>query len=361
MSDATASARSAWKLPVQSLPRPSRPFLVRAGIVAASAVGCLVTFLAFAAWQGAEPLALLQAMVRSAFLDPGALTQTLVRTVPIGFAALAVAIPARAGLVNVGGEGQLILGAVAATGVGLAVAGAVPGPLSIVLSALAGAVTASLWALIPGLLRVWFGAAEAVTTLLMNFIAIDILLFLIYASWKDPLGTGQPQSAPLPTDSRLALFGGAVSLNVAVVLLVVTAIALHLVFTRTSWGFKLRVAGGNPDAAQRAGLAQQRLMLSAMLAGGALAGLGGAFNLLGIEGQLRPGITTALGYTAFLACFVARSNPLAILAVAFVFSAIRMGGNGLRLTAGLDGNAVNVALALIVVGVLLVGRRRTAS
>ena len=328
----------------------------RVGIVAGAYLLCVVAFAAFAAWRGANPVTLLPTMLQSSLLQPSALAQTLLRAVPIGFAALAVAVPARAGLVNVGGEGQLIIGAVAATGAGLLVGSHVPGVLGVLLTVAAGALAGGLWAAIGGVLKVAFGAAESVTTLLMNFIANDLMLFLIYQPWKDPNGSGQPQSRPLAGSIRLQpLLGTGVTL--AVVLLVAVAIGLWFVIRRTGWGFALRVVGGNPVAAMRNGLPTRRLAISAMGVGGALAGLGGALNLIGVEGQLRPDLTATFGYVGFLACFLGRNDPVRVTLAAILFSAIALSGNGLQISEGLDGSVVNVLLGAIVLTMLSVGRK----
>ncbi|WP_298227198.1 hypothetical protein [Gryllotalpicola sp.] len=328
----------------------------RIGIVVGAYAACFVAFAAFSAWQGGNPLTLVQTMLNSSMLNGDALVQTLLRAVPIGFAALAAAIPARAGLVNVGGEGQLILGAVAATGTGLALGSQVPGPLALVATAAAGAIAGAVWAGISAAARVWLGTSESVTSLLMNFVANDIMLFLIYQPWKDPAGSGQPQSRPLPGSVRLGtLFGG--QLNIAVFVLFAVAIGMWLVIRRTGWGFALRVVGGNPEAARRNGLPIKSLLLSSMLAGGALAGLGGALNLMGVEGQLQPGVTTTFGYIGFLACFLGRNDPIKATLAALLFSAIALSGNGLQLVEGLDGSIVNVLLGAIVLTMLAIGRK----
>jgi simple sugar transport system permease protein len=329
----------------------------RIGLVVGAYVACVIVFTAFSAWQGANPLTIIPTMLQSSLLDPSAFSQTLLRAVPVGFAALAAAIPARAGLVNVGGEGQLIMGAVAATGTGLAVGGSIPGILGILVTVVAGMAAGAIWAGISAALKVWLGAAESVTSLLMNFIANDIMLFLIYEPWKDPNGSGQPQSRPLSDGIRLEpIFG--LDINVAVIILLVFAVGMWLVISKTGWGFALRVTGGNPIAASRNGLPTKSLALSAMMVGGALAGLGGALNLIGVEGQLRPDITETFGYIGFLACFLGRNDPIKAVIAAILFSAIALSGNGLQITEGLDGSVVNVLLGAIVLTLLAVGRRQ---
>jgi simple sugar transport system permease protein len=321
---------------------------------------CLGLFGAFVASQKANPFGVYQSLLDSSIFSTGSVPAVLVRAVPIALAALAVSIPARAGLVNVGGEGQLIIGAVAATGVGVALGQHVPGPLGWVAMALAAIACGAVWAGVAGLLRVTVGANEAVTTLLMNFVANDIMLYLLYQPWKDPTGGGQPESRPLTSNEVLPkIFGSSVNLGVIVALVV--AIGVYVVLKRSGWGFALRVVGGNQEAARRAGLPVKTLKVSAMLAGGGLAGLGGMLYLAGTQLQLLPGGTLDYGYIAFLAAFLGRHDPLKVVLAALLFSAIAVGAPGLQLNYGFDGNVVDVLLALIVCAPLVLsGYRRKA-
>jgi len=332
----------------------------RLGVALGVYVVCLGLFGAFVASQKANPFGVYQSLLDSSILSTGSVPAVLVRAVPIALAALAVSIPARAGLVNVGGEGQLIIGAVAATGVGVALGQHVPGPLGWVAMALAGSLSGAVWAGVAGLLRVTLGANEAVTTLLMNFVANDIMLYLLYQPWKDPTGGGQPESRPLTSNEVLPkIFGSSVNLGVIVALVV--AMGVYVVLKRSGWGFALRVVGGNQEAARRAGLPVKRLMISSMLAGGGLAGLGGMLYLAGTQLQLLPGGTLDYGYIAFLAAFLGRHDPLKVVLSALLFSAIAVGAPGLQLNYGFDGNVVDVLLALIVCAPLVLsGYRRKA-
>ena len=329
----------------------------RVGLVAGTYLGFLVVFGILVAARGADPLSVYATMIRSTLLSEHALAQTLLRAVPIALAALAVAVPARAGLINVGGEGQLIVGAVAATGAGLLIGGRLPGPASWLLLPLAGAAAGATWGALAGALRTGFGANEAVTTLLLNFVANDIMLYLIYQPWKDPNGSGQPQSRPLADGAALPKLLGS-QLNLGVIVAALVALGVWLLLTRSGWGFALRVVGGNVEAARRAGLPVNWLLLGSMLVGGALAGLGGALNFAGLEGQLRPGITVTFGYIAFLASFLGRHQPGRVVAAALLFSAIALSGNGLQLADGLDGNIVDILLGLIVLVPLILTRAR---
>ncbi len=321
-------------------------------------VASLAIFGVLVAVKGAEPISVYHTIIASTLLNGDALQQTALRAIPIGLAALAVAVPARAGLINVGGEGQLIMGAVAATGIGVA---AVPGALSWAAMCVSGALAGALWAALSGVLRTWLGASEAVTTLLLNFIANDVMLYLIYQAWKDPNGSGQPQSRPLAHVAQLPKMFGS-QLNIGVLIALVVVAVTWFLLQRTGWGFQLRVVGGNTEAARRAGLRVNSLLLSSMVVGGALAGLGGALNLAGVETQLRPDITLTFGYVAFLASFLGRHQPVKVVGAALLFSAVALSGNGLQITDGLDGTIVDILLALIVAVPLVVAkyRRRAA-
>ncbi|MFI6933831.1 ABC transporter permease [Streptomyces sp. NPDC050287] len=338
-----------------SLPRRFRVtrygLLLLAGYAVSVAVFGLV-----AAGKGADPLSVYRTTLLT-LVDRGTLEQSLVRAVPIALAALAVAVPARAGLVNVGGEGQLIVGAVAATGVGVTIGARVPGPVSWLAMCGAGAAAGALWAGLSGVLRTRLGASEAVTTLLLNFVAADLMLYLIYQPWKDPNGSGQPQSRPLPHAAELPRMSGS-QLGIGVLIAVAAVAVAWFLLQRTAWGFRLRAVGGNQEAARRSGLRVDRLLLSSMLVGGAFAGLGGALNLAGVETMLRPDITLGFGYVAFLASFLGRGHPVKAVGAAALFSAIALSGNGLQITDGLDGAIVNVLLALVVAVPLVIAKYR---
>ncbi|HET9059580.1 MAG TPA: ABC transporter permease, partial [Acidimicrobiales bacterium] len=278
-------------------------------VVCASLFGLVVGL------QHANPIGVYQSLFESAITNPGALGEVVLRAVPICLAALAVSVPARAGLVNVGGEGQLIVGAVATTGVGVALQGSIPGPLDWAAMAVAAMVCAGTWAGACGFLRTRLGANEAVTTLLLNFVANDLMLYLIYQPWKDPAGNGQPESRPLTGSAVLPHFFGS-SLNLGVIVAIAAAAAIWFSLQKTGWGFALRVVGGNKLAAKRSGLPVNHLLISSMFVGGALAGLGGMLNLAGAQLQLLPGGTATYGYIGFLASFLGRHHPVKVVVAA---------------------------------------------
>jgi general nucleoside transport system permease protein len=313
--------------------------------------GAPVIFTAFAAVKGVDPLSLYGDMVLS-LADPVQAQAVLVRAAVLLLAGLAVAVPARAGLLNVGGEGQIVIGAVAAAGVGLVADQRLPGPLVLVLMAVAAMAAGAAWAGLAAGLRLTVKVNEAISTLLLNFVAIDIMLGLIYDPWKDAAGFGQPSSRPLAETARLPLFVSGGTVNAGIVLALVAMVGVWAVLRWTAWGFRLRVVGGNPEAARRAGMKVGPLLLSAMLVGGGLAGLAGLVHFAGTEFQLRPGMAVNFGYVGFLASWLAMHRPLRIGLAALLLAAIAMGGDSLQIDAGLPAASLNVLMAVVLLVVL---------
>lgn len=311
--------------------------------------GAAVIFGAFVLAKGANPLDAFASMF-AALRTETSITGIATQSAPLILAALAVAVPAKAGLVNVGGEGQLLLGGIGATATSLALGGSLPGGVALVLMCLAGALCGAAWSALAGVLRSRVGINEAVTTLLLNYLALDLMLFLIYDKWKDANGSGQPVTAPLPVPERLPLLGTS-TLHAGVLVALAATAVVWWALRSTRWGFQLRVVGGNPEAARRAGLKVGLLLLSAMAVGGALAGLGGVMQLAGAEFKLRPGFLVTYGYVAFLASWLARHHPVRVAAAAVLLAAIAVSGDSLQLDSGLPAATVNVLMALVLLAV----------
>jgi simple sugar transport system permease protein len=311
----------------------------------------LVIFGAFVSTRHVNPLSMYHAMWSSTFSSRYGFGQLLNKAGPFILAAMAVAVPARAGLVNIGGEGQVVVGAVAAGGVALGLGNSVTGAPAMLLMAVAGAAAGAAWAGIAALLKLFGNVSDAISTLLLNYIGADVLSYFVYGPWKDEAGNGQPASRPLPaTDSLPTIHVLKAHLGIVIALVVAGAAAFAL--SRTRWGFALRAVGGNPEAARRAGLAVGPLLLSAMLVGGALAGLGGMVQFTGLEGQLRPGLAATFGYTGFLASWLGRHSPGKVIAAATLLAGIVIAGNALQISSHLPGGAVNILTAVILLAVL---------
>ncbi|MGY2876559.1 general nucleoside transport system permease protein [Marmoricola sp. URHA0025 HA25] len=333
------------------------PVLVRWVLAIAAA---LVIFSVLLAVKSVNPVDAYSKMIDSTLNRPRSVQEIFVQMTPLVLGALAVAVPARAGLTNVGGEGQIIIGAVAACGTFLMLGDGAPGGLIIVAMLVASMVAGALWAGLAAALRLVAGVNEAISTLLLNFIALDVLLYLIYQPWRDN-PVGQPTTKELVDTAKLPVLAAGNKVHIGLIIALVLVVAVHLLLNRTRWGFRISVAGGNAEAARRAGLNVGFLVISALMIGGALAGLAGMIHFAGVEYKLRPGFGNQLGYTSFLACWLARHQPFPIVVAALVFAALSVAGDSLQLDSGLPGSSVNVLTALILIAVLGFTTKRKVS
>jgi general nucleoside transport system permease protein len=289
------------------------------------------------------------------------LQDTLIRATPFVFTGLAVAVPARAGLVNIGGQGQFWGGMMLATAGALYLDDKLTAPVLLPLLAVLGALGGLLWAGIAAVLRVFFNLNEALSTLLLNFVAPLMLGYLVFGPWKDPANySNLPQTAEFESSARLPVYG-LTQLHLGIPIALVTAVVVWLILDHTRWGFRARVVGGNPEAARRSGIHVRRLIFVALLAGGALAGLGGAIELTGIEGRLRPDIGVGFGFIGFLASWLVGHRPLGIVGAALLLAAISIAGDSLQIDHNLPSTSVYILMAVVVLAVLGLrgGVRRT--
>ncbi len=318
----------------------------------------LAIFCAFLVAKGAAPGEVLRSMWDTALGTPDSAGETLIRATPLLLAALAAAVPARAGLFNLGGEGQLLMGAIGAIAVANVLDGGAPTVVTLTAMALGGAALGALWAAIPAVLKVVTKTNEAIASLLLNYIAGLVVTWLCFEPWKDPVSLGQAYSRELTGPERFPVIWGQ-RVHPGIFVGLFAAVALWLILNHTTWGFKLRVLGGNPSAARRAGLAVGGLSVAAMVVGGAMAGLGGMIEVAGTEGRLRPDLLAGFGFIGFLASWLAKHDPLRAIGASVVLGAIAVGGSGLKITAGLSGGAVNILMALVLFAVLGWGQRPT--
>lgn len=273
----------------------------------------------------------------------------LVRCCPLLLTALATMIPARTGLMNVGGEGQFFLGAVGAGVFASALADDTAGLPGIALIACGGILFGALWALLAAVLRVTAGVNETISTLLLNYVASLVLAYAVTGPLKDPEAANFPIGAPIPEATRLPEIAG---VHVGAIAALVLAGAVGWLLSETRWGFRARVAGGNPRAALRGGLSVPMLVLVALVLGGALAGLAGALEILGPDGRLRQGLGIGFGFLGFLASWLAMHRAGWTVAAVVLLASISVGGDSLQLDLGLPATSVYVATATVLLIVL---------
>ncbi len=305
---------------------------------------------------GASPPGVLLEIAHSAWGDGYALGETLLRATPILLCALATIVPARTGLISVGAEGQLYIGALAGTGLLLAT-GASSGAWLLPATLLAGALGGALWACVPALLRVGANANETISTLLLNYVASLLVTWLVYGPWKNPQSQGWPASIAFPEASRLPLLLDS-RVHAGLFLAVALALVLHLLLTRSRWGLELDLMRSNPRAALLAGFGQRRRIVLALLVGGLLAGLAGIAETSSVQGRLQADLSNGAGLSGFLVAWLARNSALRAMAYAFVVAGLLAAGDGLQMNAGIPSSATLVVQGLLFVSVLLAGGLR---
>jgi general nucleoside transport system permease protein len=287
---------------------------------------------------------------------------TLVRAVPLIIIGLGIALAFRGGALNIGAEGQFYAGAIAATWVGLHVAGRPAGVATtsvLLVATLAGVA----WVVVPVWLKLRFGVLEVISTLLLNFVAESLVSLMV----QGPLQEAQhiyPQSDLIAEAARLPLLPGT-RLHAGLLLALAGAAALWYVFARTLWGFRLRAVGAGPRAAEISGRIDARRMGAvALLGSGALAGLAGGVEVSGVSYALFQNLSPGYGFTAIAVALLARLHPLGVVATGILFGALEAGAGAMQRDAGVPAVAVYVVEAVVIVVVLLAeasARRATAT
>jgi ABC-type uncharacterized transport system permease subunit len=296
------------------------------------------------------------ALFDGAFGTRSELAETLVQTTNLLFPALGVAVAFRAGLFNIGAEGQLILGGFAAGWLGAALP--LPGYLAVPLVLLAGAAAGGAWGAIPGFLRARFGANEVIATLMLNVIAVLLTTYLVTGPLQQA-GGGSSETAPLPKAAQLPDLIADSRLTYAFVIALALAFGLRWLLTRTVFGYELRAAGEAPEAAKRAGVDLGRTALLAMTISGAIAGLGGATIVAGVLHRFNTGLSPGYGFIAIAVALVGNLDPLWIVLAAFAFGVLQSGGIAMQAEAGVPREVVSLITGLVIIA--LAGRRVIAS
>ncbi len=276
---------------------------------------------------------------------------TLVRATPLLFAGLAVAVAFRAGILNIGAEGQLLAGAAAATAVSMTISPAF-GLVGSCLALMAGAAAGGVWAGIAALLRQQFGVLEVISTIMLNVIMLHLTGLLVRGPLQESTATF-PQSALIDQALRLPRIVPGSRLHAGVVLAVLSALVLAWFLRSTARGFRLRMTGANPRAAASAGgIDVAKVATAAFIASGAIAGLGGAVEVTGVTYALYENLSPGYGYTAIAVALLARLNPMAAIGSAFVFGALEAGAAAMQREAQVPAGMVGVAEACVILVLL---------
>lgn len=314
-------------------------------------LGPLAVFAIFLLIVKTNPLEAYAAMLRSTVGDLYGLGEVAVRAAPLILTALAATVPARARLINVGGEGQLAIGALMTAAVAMVLGDRWPQAPTLILLALAGMAGGAAWAGLAGILRVKLKLNETIGTLLLNYIAFLFVGYMVHGLLKDPASFNWPFSPPLAEVARFPTLPLS-RVHLGILIAPIVAGLVWYFTTHTYWGLRLRVVGGNPEAARRAGLNVERIQFMTMLVGGMLAGLAGMIVVTGVEGRLRPATGVGLGYVGFLAAWMVSQHPLWLIGSSILLAIITVSGDTLQITSGLPASSVNILMALVLLGVL---------
>ena len=277
-------------------------------------------------------------------------SEVLVKMIPLTLAAVAVALPARIWLINVGGEGQFHIGALFAAW-GALNFGNLSAWVLIPWISFLGFLGGGLWALISGFLRARGWVSETISTLLLNYVAILLLSFFVFGPWKDPESANYPQSAPFADAAVLPSFFGT-RVHMGLFYSLAALVLFPLILSRTRWGLEMRAIGANAEAARRNGISIGRYIMVLMFIGGGLAGLAGMAEVSAIHGQLRPSLSPGYGYIGFLISWMAMGNAVGMMAAAFLLAIITAGGDILQMTLRIPGSVVNILMAIILFVIL---------
>ncbi len=288
--------------------------------------------------SGADPIGAYGAMLSGALGSSRGLERTFEKATPLIFSGLAVAFAFKGGLFNIGAQGQLILGALATAIVGFGLTG-LPALIHIPLALLAGMVAGALWGSLPGALKAWTGAHEVITTIMLNFVAINLTDWITSGPLMDRTpGNIVARTPSIAPSAELANLGPVPS---GVLIAILVAILAWWLLNRTTIGFEIRTVGQNPAAARYAGINVERTILLTMAISGLMAGLGGAVETMGIVGRFQPGFNTGLGFDGITVALLAQTNSLGVIPAALLFGLMRAGANQMQMF-GVDAEIVGI-------------------
>jgi simple sugar transport system permease protein len=295
-------------------------------VVAAFVVGSVFVLLI-----GDNPIETFRLLIGSALWWPDGIGYTLFLATPLIFTGLAVAVAFRAGLLNIGAEGQLYVAAFATAWVGISFAN-LPAALLLPMCVMAAVAAGAIWGAIPGLLKARFGSHEVINTIMMNFIAVAFVSYLTQYHYRTP---GDPilQSAPIAASAHLPRVGQVIPgfperipLNAAFVLALIMCVFVYVFLWRTKWGYELRATGSNPSAAEYGGISVRRQIVLAMAISGGLAGMVGVNEVLGYRHRYYDGFSDNYGFTGIAVALLGRNHPVGVIFAALLFAILTRGG-----------------------------------
>jgi len=331
---------------------PSRWWTV--GVPVASALLALLLAAIPLAAAGANIFTAYGQMAKGIFGSTFAFTEMLTRATPLIFTGLAATMAFRAKLWNIGAEGQLYLGAMAAVAVGTGLIDA-PAFILIPIILVAGAAAGAAGMIGPAYLKTRFGADEVVTTLLLNFIILIFLQMMLEGPLKDPMGMGWPQSEPIIDNAMLPQLMPRMRIHSGLIIALIAAAVAHVMLSKSVWGFKLRAVGENAAAALHAGIGVKRTLMSAAVVSGALAGLAGVSEVAGLKGYLTADLSPGFGYTGIVVAMLAGLSPIGVVISALFIASVFVGADTMSRAMGVSSYLADLVVAMSLICVLIGG------
>jgi general nucleoside transport system permease protein len=316
-------------------------------ILLALLVGAFVLLLV-----GADPLAYYRFVLERGLLRPSGLQETIIRMAPLLMVAAGLIIAFRAGIWNLGVDGQFLLAAVVTAALAPELVGTLGRYPTIFFCLIVAFFVGAAWSLIPAFLKARFGVNEIITTLMMSFLGTSFANVLIKIPFKDP-GTTVPQTQTLAVADRLPRLGDS-TINSGIILAVIAVLLVHLLMTRTAFGLKLQIVGANPRAAVHAGLSVSRLTYATFALSAGFAGLAGAVDMLGVYGTVRADWNPGYGMLVIPIVFLARFHGVAVIGFVLFFAALQIGGDSASLKTGVPTIYVLLLVALLLMFLALV-------
>jgi len=274
-----------------------------------------------------------------------------VKAAPLIIIALGLSVGNRANVWNIGAEGQYVIGALAGAGVAL-LFGASGGVLVILLMILAGILGGMAWAAVPAFLKNRYGVNEILSSLMLTYVALQVLSYLIGGPWKDPNGRNFPQTAPLTPEQSLPILFEKTTIHLGVAIAVILPFAFWLLMSRSVFGFQIRVVGAAPNAARYGGFDQRRTVWQAMLIGGAMAGLAGVLEFTGALKVINLGFPSGYGFTAIIVAFLGRLHPIGVLVAGVVLAITYVGGQVAQTSVHIPNSTAGIFQAMMLFFIL---------
>ncbi len=309
-------------------------------ILAAFLVGAIALFI-----TGYSPLEAYGAMLSGAFGDVFGLGQTFTQATPIIFTALAFLFAFKSGLFNIGAEGQLLVGGFAAAFVGISFDG-IPSFVHVSMALIVGALVGGVWGFIPAILKTKLGAHEVITTMMLSYVAFYLTGYLVNYPYKAPGVV--PQTPLIAPSAELPRILQPTQLSVSIFIAITLVGLTYYVLQKTTLGYEVRATGLNPAAAESGGISTKRSMILALVISGAIAGLGGAGEVLGVHSRFIEGFSPGYGWDGLAVAVVGGLNPVGVLLAAVLFGALRRGGMVMNRVTGVPLDIVTILQALVI-------------